>query len=47
MKKPIFWEKAKKALTQKDKRLGKIITNYPKDFLFQRLTLFILWHGPL
>jgi DNA-3-methyladenine glycosylase II len=40
MKKPIFWEKAKKALTQKDKRLGKIITNYPNDFLFSKADPF-------
>ena len=36
MKKPIFWEKAKKVLISKDKKLGKIITNYPKDFLFSK-----------
>ena len=36
MKKPFFWEKAKKALKKKDKKLGKIITNYPKDFLFSK-----------
>ena len=36
MKKPIFWEKAKKDLINKDKKLGKIIINYPKDFLFTR-----------
>ena len=36
MKKPIFWEKAKKVLKSKDKKLGKIISNYPKDFLFSK-----------
>ena len=36
MKKPIFWENAKKDLAKKDKRLGKIIKNYPRDFLFTK-----------
>ena len=36
MKKPFFWEKAKKELIKKDKKLGKIISNYPKDFLFSK-----------
>ncbi len=36
MKKPIFWEKAKKDLIKKDKKLGSIIKNYPKDFLFSK-----------
>ena len=36
MKKPIFWEKAKKDLIKKDTRLGLIIKNYPKDFLFSK-----------
>ena len=36
MKKPFFWEKAKKVLISKDKKLGKIIRNYPKDFLFSK-----------
>ncbi len=36
MKKPIFWEKAKKDLIQKDKKLGMIIKSYPKDFLFSK-----------
>jgi DNA-3-methyladenine glycosylase II len=36
MKKPFFWEKAKKVLIRKDKKLGKIINNYPKDFLFSK-----------
>ena len=36
MKKPIFWEKAKKELVQKDRKLARIIKNYPKDFLFSK-----------
>ena len=36
MKKPIFWETAKKDLIKKDKTLGKIIQNYPDDFLFTK-----------
>ena len=36
MHKPRFWEKAKKDLKKNDKRLGKIIENYPKDFLFSK-----------
>ena len=36
MKKPFFWENAKKDLINKDKKLGKIIINYPKDFLFSK-----------
>ena len=36
MKKPFFWEKAKKALIHKDEKLGRIITSYPKDFLFSK-----------
>ena len=36
MKKPIFWEKAKKELSIRDKKLGKIITKYPSDFLFSK-----------
>ena len=36
MKKPYFWEKAKKDLIRKDKKLGKIIINYQKDFLFSK-----------
>ena len=36
MKKPFFWEKAKKVLKTKDKKLGKIISSYPKDFLFSK-----------
>ena len=33
-KKPIFWEKAKKDLIKRDKKLASIIKNYPNDFLF-------------
>ena len=36
MEKPKFWEKAKKDLSKKDKKLGKIIKNYPSDFLFSK-----------
>ncbi len=36
MKKPYFWEKAKKDLIRKDKKLGEIIINYPRDFLFTK-----------
>ena len=36
MKKPIFWEKAKKVLIGKDKKLGRIIASYPNDFLFSK-----------
>ncbi len=36
MKKPLFWEKAKKELIIKDEKLGKIIKSYPKDFLFSK-----------
>ena len=36
MIKPHFWEKAKKYLIKKDNALGKIIKNYPKDFLFSK-----------
>ena len=40
MHKPKFWEKAKKDLKRKDKVLGKIIDNYPKDFLFSKADPF-------
>ncbi len=36
MKKPIFWEKAKRYLIKRDKKLGSIIKRYPKDFLFSK-----------
>ena len=36
MKKPHFWEKAKKDLIRRDKKLGAIIRNYPRDFLFTK-----------
>ena len=40
-KKPIFWIKAKKELKKKDKKLGKIIDLYPKDFLFSKSDPFL------
>ena len=40
-KKPIFWTKAKIELKKKDKKLGKIIDNYPKDFLFTKSDPFL------
>ena len=36
MKKPFFWENAKKHLIKKDKMLGNIIKSYPRDFLFSK-----------
>ena len=36
MEKPKFWEKAKKDLSKKDKKLGKIIKNHPTDYLFSK-----------
>ena len=36
MKKPKFWETAKKDLINKDKALGNIIRKYPRDFLFTK-----------
>ena len=35
-KAPIFWQKAKKALSIKDKKLSKVIESYPHDFLFSK-----------
>ena len=35
-KPPIFWQKAKKSLSAKDKKLSKIIESYPNDFLFSK-----------
>ena len=43
MKKPNFWEKAKKYLILNDKELGKIIRKYPKDFLLQNQIPFTLY----
>ncbi|MDC0032314.1 DNA-3-methyladenine glycosylase 2 family protein [Pelagibacteraceae bacterium] len=40
-KKPIFWTKAKKELKKKDKKLGKIIDSYPRDFLFTKSDPFL------
>ena len=36
MKKPSFWETAKKDLIRKDEVLAKIIQNYPSDFLYTK-----------
>lgn len=36
MKKPKFWDLAKKELKKKDAKLGKIIESYPEDFLYSR-----------
>ena len=38
---PKFWNKAKVYLRKKDKRLGKIIESYPKDFLFSKSDQFM------
>ena len=35
-KPPVFWQKAKKALSAKDKKLSKVIESYPNDFLFSK-----------
>ena len=35
-KPPIFWQKAKIALSAKDKKLSKLIKSYPDDFLFSK-----------
>lgn len=35
-KKPAFWIEAKKELCQKDKKLGKLINKYNKDFLYSK-----------
>ncbi len=40
-KKPLFWSVAKKELKKKDKKLGKIIDSYPKDFLFTKSDPFL------
>ena len=39
-KAPIFWQKAKKALSNKDKKLSIIIESYPDDFLFSKSNPF-------
>ena len=39
-KPPIFWQKAKKALSAKDKKLSKLIESYPQDFLFSKFDPF-------
>ena len=40
-KPPFFWQKAKKALSAKDKKLSKIIETYPSDFLFSKSDPFL------
>ena len=40
-KKPVFWSVAKKELKKKDKKLGKIIESYPKDFLYSKSDPFL------
>ena len=35
-RKPKFWGKAKKELCLKDKKLGRLINKYPKDFLYSK-----------
>ena len=40
-KKPVFWSIAKNELKKKDKKLGKIIDTYPKDFLFTKSDPFL------
>tara|TARA_Y100000389_G_C17386434_1_gene477298 strand:- start:329 stop:955 length:627 start_codon:yes stop_codon:yes gene_type:complete len=40
-KKPVFWSVAIKELKKKDKKLGKIIDSYPKDFLFTKSDPFL------
>lgn len=40
-KKPVFWTKAKKKLKRKDKKLGKLMDNYPNDFLFSKSDPFL------
>tara|TARA_B100001093_G_scaffold46621_1_gene39579 strand:+ start:66 stop:692 length:627 start_codon:yes stop_codon:yes gene_type:complete len=40
-KEPEFWALAKKELKKKDKKLGKIIDLYPKDFLFSKSDPFL------
>ena len=37
-KPPIFWEQGKNYLVQKDKKLGRLIKSYPKDFLFTKFS---------
>ena len=40
-KKPAFWSIAKKELKKKDKKLVKIIDNYPSEFLFSKSDPFL------
>ena len=41
IKPPFFWNKAKKHLSTKDKKLAKIIESYPKGFLFSKSDPFL------
>tara|TARA_B100000674_G_scaffold489045_1_gene502282 strand:- start:654 stop:1274 length:621 start_codon:yes stop_codon:yes gene_type:complete len=36
MEKPYFWEKAKKDLVKRDKKLALIIKSYPREYLFTK-----------
>ena len=40
-KPPIFWERGKNYLVKKDKKLGRLIKSYPKDFLFTKSDPFL------
>ena len=40
-KPPIFWQKAKKVLSEKDKKLSKIIQSYPDNYLFSKSDPFL------
>lgn len=40
-KQPIFWSIAKKNLKKNDKKLGKLIDTYPRDFLFTKSDPFL------
>ncbi len=40
-KQPIFWSIAKKNLKKNDKKLGKLIDAYPRDFLFTKSDPFL------
>jgi len=40
-KPPRFWEQGKNYLIKKDKKLGRLIKSYPKDFLFSKSDPFL------
>ena len=40
-KPPIFWERGKNYLVKKDRKLGRLIKSYPKDFLFTKSDPFL------